>query len=205
VFLLDQKATMPSLRVELDGARITTISLADGDIVHVSVHGALDRNPKAVLDAAGGNYGPGGRGYLIWVPELPMQAGAVLKVALHEACESPDEGKTIQELFPDDEPCTQTDFTLNDEMVAEIRARPQLHQAFSVQASTSRGEQAMAASDAHNTDFTFRVGWDYTRPGQARVHLATHCLDDIVARRLGTSHLQVLLSFGDSASFKLVA
>lgn len=194
---------MSSLCVELDGTRLTTISLADGDIVHVSVHGALDRNPKAVLDAAGGNYGPGGRGYLIWVSELPMQAGAVLKVTLHEACENPDEGKTIQELFPDDEPCTQTDFTLNDEMVAEIRARPQLHQAFSVQASTSRGGQAMAESDVHNTNFTFRVGWDYTCPGQARVHLATHCLDDIVARRLGTSHLQVLLSFGDSASFVL--
>ena len=142
---------MPSLCVELDGVRITTISLADGDIVHVSVHGALDRNPKAVLDAAGGNYGPGGRGYLIWVSELPMQAGAVLKVTLHEACENPDEGKTIQELFPDDEPCTQTDFTLNDEMAAEIRARPQLHQAFSVQASTSRGGQAMAERDRKST------------------------------------------------------
>lgn len=196
---------MPSLCVELDGTRLTTISLADGDIVNVSAHGALDRNPKAILDAAGGNYGPGGRGYLIWVSELLMQAGAVLKVTLHEACENPDEGKTIRELFPDEEPCTQTDFTLNPARIAEIRARPQLHQAFSVQASTSRGERAVAVSDVHNTSFTFTVGWDYTRPSQARVHLATHCLDDIVARRLGTSHLQTMLSFGDSASFVLVA
>lgn len=195
---------MPSLRVELDGARVTTISLADGDIVHVSVHGALDRNPKAALDAAGGNYEPGGRGYLTWA-ELPVPAGAVLKVTLHEGCENPDEGKTLQELFPGEELSTQTDFTINDEMAAEIRARPQLHQAFSVQASTSRGEQAMAVSDTHNTSFTFHVVWDYTRPGQARVHLSTHCLDDIVARRLGTSHLQVLLSFGDSASFVLTS
>jgi len=195
---------MPSLRVELDGARVTTISLADGDIVHVSVHGALDRNPKAVLDAAGGNYGPGGRGYLTWA-ELPVPAGAVLKVTLHEACENPDVGKTLQELFPGEELSTQTDFTLNDEMVAEIRARPQLHQAFAVQAGTSRGEQAMAASDAHNTDFTFHVVWEYTSPDQARVHLSTRCLDDIVARRHGTSHLQTMLSLGDSASFVLTA
>ncbi|MGK5027565.1 hypothetical protein [Janthinobacterium sp. RB2R34] len=195
---------MASLRVELDGSRVTTINLAEMGVVHVSVHGALDRNPKAALDAGGGSHAQGGRGYLIWVPELSVQAGAVLKVTLHEACESPDEGKTIRELYPDHEPCTRTDFALNDEMAAEIRARPQLHQAFSVQAATSQGQQAMAASDINNTSFTFGVVWDYTRPSQARVHLSTHCLDDLLARRIGTYHLQAVLSYGDSASFVLI-
>jgi hypothetical protein len=196
---------MPCLSVELDGAPVTTINLAGMVVVDVSVHGALDRNPKAALAAGGGSDAQGGRGYLIWVTELPIQAGAVLKVVFHEACENPDEGKTIQELFPDDEPCTRTDFKLNDEMAAEIRARPQLHQAFSVQATTSHGQQAMAVSDIHNTSFAFRVVWDYTRPSQARIHLSTNCLDDLLARRIGTSHLQALLLFGDSASFVLTA
>ncbi|OBV38614.1 hypothetical protein [Janthinobacterium psychrotolerans] len=196
---------MPCLSVELDGAPVTTINLAGMVVVDVSVHGALDRNPKAALDAGGGSDAQGGRGYLIWVTELPIQAGAVLKVVFHEACENPDEGKTIEQLFPDEEPCTQTDFTINDEMAAEIRARPQLHQAFSVQVATSQGQQAMAVSDVRNTDFTFRVLWDHTRPHQARAHLSTHCLDDVLARRAGPSHLKAMLDLGDSVSFMLTA
>ena len=195
---------MASLHVELDGARVTTINLSEMGIVTVSVHGALDRSPKAVMDAGGGSLAQDGPGYLIWVPELTVQAGAVVKVTLHEACDNTDQGKTIGELYPDDEPCTQTDFTLNDAMAAEIRARPQLHQAFSVRAATSQGQQAMAASDINNTSFTFSVIWDHTRPSQARVHLSTNCLDDLLAKRIGTSRLQAVLSYGDSASFVLI-
>ena len=194
---------MPSLCVELDGARVTTISLAGMSVIDVSVHGALDREPKAVLDAMGGDYSAGGGGLLLWVAEQPLRAGQVLTVTLLEACEQPDRGKTSQELFPDEEPCTETDFTINEEMAAEIRARPRLHQSFSAQASTSQGQQAMAASDEHNTSFTFGVLWDFASPHLARVRLTTHCLDDTLARRAGSSHLEAILSFGDSASFVL--
>ena len=195
---------MACLRVELDGACVTTINLSEMGVVHVSVYGALDINPKAVLNADGGGHAQGGPGFLIWIPELTVQAGAVVKVTLHEACDNADQGKTIGELYPDHEPSTQTDFTINDKMAAEIRARPRLHQAFTVQAATSRGQQAMAASDINNTSFTFAVVWDHTRPGQARVHLSTNCLDDVLARRNGTSHLQAILSYADSASFVLI-
>jgi len=196
---------MPCLSIELDGTRVTMISLADMDVVDVSVHGALDRNPKAGLHAMGVNPSAGGSGSLIWLPEQALLAGQVVRVTLLEACEEPDRGRTMEEIFPDDEPCMQTDFTISEAMAAEIRARPQLHQAFAVQASTSQGQQAVAVSDPRNTSFTFGVVWDFTRPDQARVRLTSHCLDDVLARRAGPSHLQALLSLGDSASFVLIA
>jgi len=34
---------------------------------------------------------------------------------------------------------------------------------------------------------------------QARVRLTTHCLDDVLARRAGPSHLEAMLALGDSA------
>lgn len=196
---------MPCLSIELDGTRVTMISLADMDVVDVSVHGALDRNPKAGLHAMGVNPSAGSSGSLIWLPEQALLAGQVVRVTLLEACEEPDRGRTMEEIFPDDEPCMQTDFTISEAMAAEIRARPQLHQAFAVQASTSQGQQAVAVSDPRNTSFTFGVVWDFTRPDQARVRLTSHCLDDVLARRAGPSHLQALLSLGDSASFVLTA
>lgn len=113
---------MPGLAIELNGTHVSTISLSGMDVVDVSVHGALDRNPRAALDAMGGNYADGGYGHLIWVTEKSLSPGEVLSVKLIEACDITDQGRTIQELFPDDEPCTQTDFTINDEMASELRA-----------------------------------------------------------------------------------
>ncbi|OYO27620.1 hypothetical protein CD932_20905 [Janthinobacterium sp. PC23-8] len=181
------------------------INLAGMEVVDVSVHGALDYNPKATLHAMGVNPSAGGCDSLIWLPEQALLAGQVVRVTLLEACEQPDRGRTMEELFPDDEPCTQTDFTIDDAMAAQLRARPQLHQAFAVQASTSQGQQAAAVSDPRNTSFTFGVVWDFTGPDKARVRLTTHCLDDVLARRAGSAHLEAMLALGDSASFVLTA
>lgn len=115
-----------------------------------------------------------------------------------------DRGRTIQELSPDDEPCTQTDFALTEAMIAEIRPRPNLHESFAVQIETSTGQQAIAVSNERNTSFIFHVLWDWSRPSQVRVHLSTHFLDDIIERNGGTKHMEELLSFGNGALFTLL-
>jgi hypothetical protein len=116
-----------------------------------------------------------------------------------------DAGKTFEQLFPDETPSTQTDFSISDTMAAEIRTRPRLHAAFEVQASTPDGQQATAASDERNTGFRFSVLWNHFQPDQARVHLATCCLDDVLARMAGTTHLQTTIQAGESATLSLVA
>lgn len=194
---------MPCLLIELDGKPVATIDLNGMVVVEASVHGALDQNPRAMLHASGGNYAEGACGHLIWVTEHPLLPGEVVSVKLCETCTNPDRGKTIDELYPDEEPLTKTDFTISDEMAAALRARPKLHDAFSVRVKTSQGQQAVAESDDRNTSFTFSVLWDSTRSSQARVHLSTHCLDDVLARKIGTKHLASVLSFGESASFSL--
>jgi hypothetical protein len=194
---------MPGISVEVNGTRIATISLAGQEVVDVSVSGSLERQPKAMLHAGGNHRVEDGYGYLIWIDERALLPGDVLRVSLDESCGIADQGKTIDELYPDEEPCTRTDFTIDENMAAELRARPRLHEAFLVQAETSSGQQATAASDDLNTDFSFSLLWDSSRPNQARVRLATHCLDDVLARTGGTTHLKTMLSVGDSASFVL--
>lgn len=194
---------MPGISVEVNGARVATISLAGREVVDVSVYGALDRDPKATLNAGGNHHVDGGYGYLVWIPERALLAGDVVRVRLDKTCGIADQGKTIDELYPDEEPSTRTDFTIDENMAAELRARPRLHDAFAVQVETSSGQQAAAASDDLNTDFSFSLLWDSFRPDQARVRLATHCLDDVLARSGGTTHLKTTLSVGDSASFVL--
>ncbi|MES2321885.1 MAG: hypothetical protein V4633_06455 [Pseudomonadota bacterium] len=194
---------MPGISIQLDDAHVATINLAGMDVVNIHVHGALDTLPKASLHAMGGNYDEGGCGHLIWVGELSLQPGQVLRVTLAETCDAWDQGKTIEELFPNEELPRQTDFTISEDMAAEIRARPRIHESFAVQARTSQGQQAAAVSNEKNTDFSFGVLWDFTQPSQAHVSLGTHCLDDVLARQAGTNHLEAALSFGDSAVFTL--
>lgn len=157
------------------------------------------------LQAATGNFQEASRGYLSWVNDLTPQPGQVLSLQLMEACETEDSGKTIAELYQDEPPSEPSDFSMTDAMVAEIRARPRLRESFTVVARTSSGQHATASSDENNTDFTFRVFWDATRPDQARVSLRTDCLDDVAARRLGSGHVHAFLSFGESASFTLLS
>ena len=195
---------MPCLSIQLDGAQVTTIDLDEMHVVDVSVRGSLDQVPRATLGAMGGNYGEGGSGHVIWVSDLSVQPGQSVSVEFTEDCAMGDRGRTIQELFPDDEPCTETDFALTEAMIAEIRARPNLHESFAVQIETSTGQHAIAVSNERSTSFTFRVLWDWTRPSQVRVHLSTHFLDDIIERNGGTNHMEEFLSFENGALFTLL-
>jgi len=194
---------MPSISVEVNGARIATISLAGQEVVDVSVSGALDRDPKAIIHSGGSHRKDGAYGHLIWIAEQALLPGDAVCLSLEESCGIADQGKTIDELYPDEAPCTRTDFTIDDNMAAQLRSRPRLHDAFAVQVETSSGQQATAASDDLNTAFSFSLLWDSFHPHQARVRLATHCLDDVLARTGGTTHLKTILSVGDSASFVL--
>lgn len=195
---------MPCIAIQIDGTPVATIDLAGMEVVSATVFGALDREAKAVLDSMGGNYSDGGCGYRIWVADKPLQVGQVADIVFLEGCQSADKGQSIDELFPDAEGSKDTDFTITAARVAELRAQPRLHQAFTVKVDTSTGKQAVASSGENNTDYRFNVLWDWTRPEQVRVHLSTYCLDDVLARKGGTSHLEDVISVGDSARFTLV-
>ena len=195
---------MPSISLHVNGVRIATIDLARMQVVAVSVNGALDREKKAMLGAMGGNYADGGSGFLIWIDDHVLLPGDLLSISFDEHCDISDQGKTMEELCPDEAPGTRSDFTINDAMAAEIRARPRLHDTFVVQAHTSSSQPMRATSDEFNTGFSFRVVWDDTRPHEARVRLATHCLDDVLARTGGNDHLNTTLLLAQSASFVLV-
>lgn len=196
---------MPGIAIHIDGTHLATVNFAGMEMADVSVHSGLDKESPATLQAATGNFQEGGCGYLIWVNDMKLQSGQVLGLKFMEACETEDSGKTIQELYPDEPQSEPTDFSMTDAMTAELRARPRLRESFTVAAGTSSGQLVTTSSDETNTDFTFRVFWDATRPDQARVSLRTHCLDDVVARRLGPEHLHGSLAIGESASFTLLS
>jgi hypothetical protein len=196
---------MPHIAVDVNNVCITTINLTPMRVVDVSMHGALDRALKAAVDAMGGSYEKGSCGHLTWLMAHSLQTGDIVRVHLHQDDAKGDAGKTFEELFPGEPPSAQTDFSISDTMAAELRARPRLHAAFEVQASTPDGQHATVASDERNTAFRFSVLWNHFQPDQARIQLATYCLDHVLARMAGTTHLQTTIRAGESATFSIVA
>ncbi|HEY0063979.1 MAG TPA: hypothetical protein VGC21_17815 [Telluria sp.] len=196
---------MPGITVHLDEKLIATINLARLEVFHVTAHGALDQDPKASLDAMGGQYSDkAASGFWIWITELELRSEQMVEVFFVDQCGDGESGKTVDELCPDKEESNQTDFRITPELAEEIRARPQLHEDFTVLVHTSQGQRAVATSSERNTSFRFSVGWNWTEPDKARVSLGTYCLDDVIARRSGAEHLETKLSFGDSATFTLM-
>jgi hypothetical protein len=195
---------MPGFTVHLGETLVATINMARLEVFHVSAHGALDQDPKATLDAMGGQFSDNETSsFWIWISELVLQPEQVVKVCFVDRCGAGESGKTADELFPDEVPSKQTDFTMTPELAEEIRARPRLHKDFTVLVETSQGHRAIATSDELNTSFSFGVLWNWTEPDMARVSLGTHCLDDVIAKRSGRMHLESTFSFGDSATFML--
>lgn len=196
---------MPGITVHLDQTLVATIALSPLEVFHVSTHGALDHEPPATLDAMGGQYSDKATsGFWIWISELTLLPEQVVTVCFVDECGFGETGKTIGELFPDEEPSDQTNFTLTAEQAEEIRTRPRLHTDFTVLVETSQGQRATATSDERNTSFSFGVAWNWSESDTARVSLGTHCLDDVIAKRPGTKHLESTLFFGDSATFTLL-
>lgn len=74
-----------------------------------------------------------------------------------------------------------------------------------MQGSTLHGQRTTATGDNLNTDFRFSVLWDHFQPDQARIHLATYCLDHVLARMAGTTHLQTTIRASESATLSLIA
>ncbi len=198
---------MPGIIVEINDTRIATIDLAPLEVMDVSIHGALDLDPKARVHSGSTHCVEGGYSSLIWIAERNLVPGDVLNVRLDASCGVADRGRTIDEVYPPvegEKPFSKDDLAIDENKIAQWRARPRLHDAFLVQAETSSGQQATAASDDLNTSFSFNLLWDRFRPDQARIRLATYCLDDVLQRTGGTTHLKTMLSVGDSATFVLV-
>ena len=202
---IDRKGReMPGILVEVDGARVATIDLSAMQVVDVSVHGGLDGENKATLDAYGGNYADGACGHLIYIEERVLLPGQLVCVTFQAHCDNPDRGQTLDELYPGEEAIPRTDFSINEERAAELRARPRLHEEFIAQVDTASGERMTAVSDEFNTSFRFGLLWDWLHPDRARMSLTTYCLEDVLARRPGTKHVESMLDLGQSVVFSLV-
>jgi len=194
---------MPALDITLDGASIATVSTDAFNVMSVNVGGTLVDEEYPSLDVSGGSYPEDAAStYLSWVCHQVLQPGQRIKVTFLESAASSHAGKTIDELFPDEPPSAQTDFTPTDEMMCELRAKPKRREKFSFHLTSSNGKAFDAETQPDEHGFGFSVLWNSYQPERARVSLHSYTLESLENRGPMNSHVREQLGYGDSVELQ---
>lgn len=197
---------MPALSVSIDGVTLATVSTDGYDVLSVRAGGTRIDNELATLDLSGGSYPEFGEStYLTWISDVPLQAGQVVTVTFLETASSSHGGKTIEELFPDEPPSTQTDFKPTAEMFAELRATPTLRDRFSFRLVSSSGTNFAGETAPDEHGFGFTVLWNSSSPERASASLHSYTLNNLEARGPMNNHVEERLRYGEWVQFELVA
>jgi hypothetical protein len=197
---------MPAFSVSIDGAMLATVCTDGFDVLNVRASGTRIDDHLADLDISGGSYPENGNHtHLIWVNDLQLHLGQVITVSFLDHASSSHTGKTIDELFPDEEPTTDTDFKPTAEIFTELRKKPMLRDKFSFRLESSSGNTfaGETAPDAHG--FGFSILWNSYHPERARVSLHSYTLDGLESRGPMSNHFEERLNFGSSVRFELIA
>lgn len=197
---------MPVLSVSIDGVTLATVATDGYDVMSFHVSGTRIDDCLATLDLSGGSYPETGESaYLTWISEVPLQAGQVVTVTFLEAGLTSHAGKTIEELFPDEPPSTQTDFKPTAEMFAELRATPLLRDRFAFRLVSSSGANFAGETLLDEHGFGFTVLWNSHHPERARASLHSYTLNNLEARGPMNIYVEEKLHYGDWVKFELVA
>ena len=198
---------MPAFRIAIDNVVQATINTADWEIIAVHLSGSHRSKALATLYAGGGRYsGNAPATHVIWLPEYDLAAGQRLDIWLDAEGETRPAGKTIAELYPDAEPVpADHDFSITDEVLAEIASRPTFHASYAFDFTSSNGTSLAVRTPPEDDGFMLGVLWDAGRPEQCRVSLHSSNLTHLQARQAGNSYVQEVLAVGGHVSLTLAA
>lgn len=110
---------MKAIQVEVDGVVMATVGLSELAIADASIHGFLHDTEIATLNVHGWD----GAASRIFLDELELIPGQSVHLRFTD-CDGPfTRGATIDELYPGDPIPADHDFSITEEMAAEMRSR----------------------------------------------------------------------------------
>lgn len=184
---------MPSLSVQLDGTFLARVNTDGYDVLSVHVHGTRIDDDSAELEMSGGSYPDGGEStHLIWINSMPLRPGQEVEVVFGEDGETSHAGKTIAELFPNEnsEPEQPEDFRPTAEMFAELRAKRVLRDGYLLTLSASTGTVFVGRTENTAHGFGFTIVWNSHRPGRANLSLHSYTLENLEQKTPMLDHVR---------------
>lgn len=196
---------MPALSVSVDGKELATVANSDVTMLNASLSGQRWDHEPAILRMDGGNYdAQDSQPYRIWINEVPIAPGQLVTVSCVAERPTSHAGKTIAQLFPEEPPCEQTDFTPTTAMLEELRSRPMLRDGYVFKLTTSHGVEYSGHTQPGEYGFTLRVMWtSLHRPECARFSVSTNTVEQMQSRTPGREHVKGELFLGQSLRFQV--
>ncbi|MCA8251592.1 hypothetical protein LGN12_31105 [Burkholderia multivorans] len=181
-----------------------SVSTDNLSMLAATVSGMLIHEAIASLNVAGGNYSQSGPStYLTWIADTPLRAGQQIRVLFHQDGQSSHAGKTIDELYPDEPPVTQTDFTPTAEMFQKLRAMPKVREKFLIDLNASSGASFHGETTAGEDSFALSILWDSMHPERAKASLYSNSLNNLQARGPLNYLFKADLSFGGFVELRI--
>lgn len=189
------------LAVSVNGRHLVTVSTEGYNILGVRIAGDRISEEFASLDVSAGLYGEGESGqHLTWVNLAPLRKGDEVTVEFLDDAKTSHKGKTLEELFPEEER-PMGPWEPLDDMFTALAKRPKTRERFTFIVASSGAEPIHAATRPDDHSFGFSVSWAWTSPEVARVSLSSASLAEIASRSGGADHASLKLRTGQRVKF----
>lgn len=197
---------MPAFSVYVDNNLVVTVNCEKLDVMSVRVSGTRVEAEFASLGVSGGAYPDAGESTsLTWVDEIPLEPGQNVRVLFLEAGASSQPGKTIEELFPDEELEKDFDFTPTEQVFEELKAKEKLRGGWSFEYYSPESNKIEARTAPEEHGFGFTVLWNSHRPSRASISLHSYTIESLQRREPGNDHAREHLQFGQSVAIRVGA
>ena len=195
---------MPALSLSIDGITIATVNTDKLNVLDVNVHGTLV-NEYANLHFAGGFHPEKGEPtYLTWINELPLEIGQIVAVSFLDHALTSQKGKTIEELYPDEDLTNTENFKPFPEVVKEIRVMKKQREMFSFKTVSSQGNVLIGQTSPEEHGFGFSALWNAWQPEHVSVSLHTYTLENLESRTSLNYLTKEKISLGSEVQFVLL-
>jgi hypothetical protein len=197
---------MPSITVEVEGEPIATVACAEYHVVAVRIGGTRVEEEFATLALTASTHPENEEStYLTWISDLVLQPGQQVTVRFSEYGDTSHPGKTIDELYPGEEPTDEQGPKSIAECFQELRARANLRTGYSFSVTTPQQPSYSGRTEAAEYSFSFHVLWNWLRPNRASVSLTSFTIDSIEHRTPSREHVDEYIAAGQAATVRVDA
>lgn len=197
---------MPAFSIFLDNTLLARVCTDGFEVLAIQAGGVRSDNELADINMSAGSYvDEQEKIHLIWINSQPISANQELRIEYSVDGFNSHEGKTIEEMFPDDATNPVSDSASVADVLAEFWQRPSVRDGYSFDVRLPNGESIRSKSSSEDLGFGFSVLWNSYKPGRASVSLHTYTRESMEQSSPGTDHVRAYLRPGQEVSIKISA
>ena len=195
---------MPFVRVIVDRSLLASIDTDGKDMVSVLISGSLVKESVGDLSVDGGTYGTDEEtSHVTWV-EQPLDAGQTVQVELLETSFEFGQGRTVEELYPGEQPGTASVPSRAD-AISQLEAMPRQRDRFELRLSDQDTQIGTLSSEREEIGFGLSVIWASNKNDEARVSLHAYSIESMRNHQNGRYVMEGKLGIGSALRCEIVA